>query len=225
MRMNGMSAAELVASIGEPDAAIDYGVDQFVAKRVQIDAFMARISELVPKQVLLLNFLPELRSIADAFMDGYRTVSADRDVSDDIPDCPEIDPGDLRLRTINPRGTDDLPVNVPVALYRDGNTYTRVYCWGETTLDVMYNGLRRAGPTTEEILRNPLQRSRVDPGCDLNILPESMHDHSSLRATGVWPVQRGDFVIFLRYCSACDAALQRKYEIGPCKIEAPWGIG
>ncbi|WP_149443312.1 hypothetical protein [Mycolicibacterium sp. P9-22] len=227
-----MTAAELVASIDLPDATVDYGVDQFVAKRMQIDAFMARIAELAPWRVLIPSFLPEIRHIADGFMDDYRTVSADRDVWRDIPDCPDVDPGDdMSLRTHDPRGGDGLPENVPIALYRDGTVFHRVYCWGSVTLDDVYDGLCKTGPTKDEINRNPLQRRHPDPGCDLHILPEAAHRISSsrepspFRATSVWPIQRGDFVILLRTCSACVRALFQKYEIGPCAIEVPWGIG
>lgn len=233
MRLNGMTAAELVASLDVPDATIDYGVDQFVAKRMQIDAFMAQIAELAPWKVLIPNFLPEIRYITDGFMDDYRTVSADRDVWRDIPDCPDVDPGDdMSLETHDPRGADGLPENVPIALYRDGTVFHRVYCWGDETLGGVYEGLCKTGLAQDEINRNPLQRRRPDPGCDLHILPEAVHRFSSssrepspFRATGIWPIQRGDFVIFLRTCSACVGALFHDYEIGLCAIEVPWGVG
>lgn len=224
MESNGMTAADLVASIDVLDASLDYQVDQRLALIGDVDAFMAAVADVQPAFVLLPNFLPELRNVADGFMEDYRAVSASADVWRDLPYGAVIDAGDLNLKDHNPPELDGLPVNVPIALYRDRNVFHRVYCWGEATLETVHRELQRPLWVTDLNSRD-FRKRLPDPGCDLHILPEAAHALSGSRATCIWPVQRGDFVIFLRTCSECVGALFQKYEIGRCKIELPWGIG
>ena len=220
-----MTATEHVDSLETNWPAIEFKVDQRLAVAGEVDAFMNRIAETVPWQALLPNFLPEVRNVLDGFMHDYRTVSASADVWCDLPYGAEIDPGDLRLETFDPRGAVGLPENVPVALYRHGNVFHRVYCWGTMTLDIVYDNLRNDSDSRQALLRNSLQRRLPDPGCDLHILPEAAHTLTNSRATGLWPIACGEHVVFLRFCTECIGALFQKYEIGQCKVETPWGIG
>ena len=170
----------------------------------------------------LISFLPSIREKAcGAMVHDYGLVFAS---DPDLPYGAYIDPGELTGHTHDPRGHGGLPVNVPISVYRNGNEIHRHFCWGDHSLDIV----------ADEVWK---LRSRT---CDLQILSPAFHESQSAASQvkiygmmeddsydgfgsfGVWPVDRGQFCYFLRYCLPCLGALMSKYEIGKCAVADPW---
>jgi hypothetical protein len=221
-----MTPAEHLAVLDVPDARVDYAVDQREAMAAEIDGFFARyLAERngCAWQLLLPSFLPEVREKrCGDFMEDYRAVFASEC---DLAYGEHIDTEPLTGVTRDPRGKVGLPVNVPIAVFRDQTTFHRVFCWGEVTLDAVLTELEKPRRITD--MNDPRFGKRLpDPGCDLCVLPESVHAMTKslpgMGADGIWPIAHGDFVIFLRYCSPCIGALFDKYKIGKCSVVNPW---
>lgn len=216
-----MSPVAHLAALDVTDAAIDSRVDQREAMASEIDAFFARYLERTgcAWQLLLPSFLPEVRDKrCGDFMEDYRAVFASEC---DLPYGEHIETTPLNGQTHDPRGKAGLPVNVPIAVFRDQTTLHRVYCWGEVTLDGVLAELEKPSRVTD--LNDQRFGKRLpDPGCDLCVLPETVHAMGFAPANGIWPIPHGDFVVFLRYCEGCIGALFEKYAVGKCAVINPW---
>lgn len=228
-----MTAEQHVDGLSVSDVAVDSMVDQREAMNLEIDGFMADYVQKTGNQqhLLLPPFVKELRHARNRLAEATRlTFVSGIDDSETlggqyISDATAVT--GLSGHTVDPRGADGLPVNVPIAVYRDRTELTRVFCWGEITLESVLAGLT-APRRVMDVNRADFGKRLPDPGCDLHILPESVHNAPpSNRATNIWPMPAGEFVYFLRYCNGCYGALIERYGIGKCGIWNPEieGIG
>ncbi|MCZ0731860.1 hypothetical protein [Mycolicibacterium iranicum] len=228
-----MTAEQHIDAMNLPNPAVGSMVDQREAMNLVIDRFMADYVRNTGNfhHLLLSPIIKEIRHARYRLAEATRrTFASDIEESEMlggqyISDATAVT--GLIGHTVDPRGSDGLPVNVPIAVYRDGTELTRVFCWGEVTLESVFAGLTQPRYVMD-MSRSDFGKRLPDPGCDLQILPESLHNMTqSNLATNIWPMPAGDCVYFLRYCNGCYGALVERHGIGKCGIWNPEteGIG
>ena len=228
-----MTVEQHIDTLDTPDPALDSMVDQREKMNSQTDDFMADYverTENVP-HLFLPYFVKEVRHARFRLAQDYRATFASAIDSAELPAAQKFS-RPYTPRTIDPRGADGLPENVPIAVYRDRTELTRVYCWGELTLEKVFAELT-APRWISDMNRSDFGKRLPDPGCDLRILSPAIHvtnensNFSSTSANSIWPIPAGEFVYFLRYCTPCYGALIEHHGIGKCGVWNPEteGIG
>ncbi len=218
---------QLDARLDEPDILVGARVDRNIAALDEISDFIRRVASA--RQQMLYGAVPEVRHRCDEIMDESRQVFAS--CNGDIDGSPNVRAVRRPITHDSRRRAGDLimPTHVPIALWRDGYDFHRQYCWGhsDSSLDAAYETVNRLPrPRAEHDLEN-------SGGCDFTFIPRKYHrtvarlssdgDLVGLNAPlSVWPIQRGDQVLMLKICGACDDALTDKYQIGKSEILHPW---
>ena len=209
-----MSPAQHVAALERSDPARDSVAERHDAARREVDDY---VSTLPDWQQLIPHRLGELMGITEQIMADYR-VTYTADLNGELPYGDEV-LSDYEPMTVTPTYTPDPPGPVPVGLFRSDidstPTLERHYAYGSRTLPM--------------IAADALAATRRDRGCDLlMITPMGLHDSITKQSSrSVWPIGRGEFVVFVRYCSECLGALFQKYEVAVqnCRIETPHRVG
>lgn len=221
---DAMTASEHIDFLSVPVPALDAAADQLltavdtVRTFCEVNAFRTQLWW----PVNLLSFLPAIRETAcGAMVHDYGLVFA----SDcDLPYGAYIDPGELTGYTHDPRGHDGLPVNVPIAVYRHGNEIHRHFCWGDHSLEIVAEQIRKlpAKHCDVQMLSPAFHASQANVSRDVIRSMIEGDSYVGFGSFGVWPIDRGQFCYFLRYCLPCLGALMAKYEIGKCAVADPW---
>lgn len=207
-----LTAHNLIKSLEISDPARDSVAERHDAARAEVDRYLYGLPDW---QQLLAPRLGEVMAITERIAGESRTANAS-DPSDELP-YGAIVASDLAPVTVAPPYTPDPPGPCPVGLFRSNlngePTIERHYAYGSRTLS--------------DIADDAVEAARTERGCDLRMItPSGLHDSVTYKSSRfVWPIGRGEYVVFLRYCSECLGALFAKYGVGKCEISQPWRIG
>ena len=209
-----MSPAQHMAALERTDPARDSVAERHDAARAEVDAYLSTLPDW---QQLVPYRLGEVMATTAQIMTGYRATYT-CDLNGQLPYGDEI-LSDYTPNTVTPSYTPDPPGPVSIGLFlsnpNGSPTLERHYAFGSRTLPM--------------IAADALAATRRDRGCDLRTLgPMGLHDSITKQSSrSVWPIGRGEFVVFVRYCSGCLGALFQKYAVAVqnCRIETPYRVG
>lgn len=221
---DALTATEHIDGLLLDTPGLDSAADQLLTAMESVRDFCEREAATTQQwwRVNLLSFLPEIREkVCGAMASDYRVVFAS---DPDLAYGTFVDPGDLTGHTYDPRGQTGLPVNVPIAVFRHGNEVHRHFCWGEHSLGIAADEIRKLRSNTcdLQILSPAFHQSQATASSEVVSMMMGDDSYDGFGSFGVWPVDRGQFCYFLRYCLPCLGALMAKYEIGKCAVADPW---
>lgn len=233
---DAMTAEQHIAKLAVPDLARDSAAERHNAVVAEITDFTENFAQSHGYWMAMIPWVfPVVRDLTERLATDARAVFAS-DPSDDLPYGATIyDDAMPYGATIAPDYCPDPPTAVPVVLFRrnqivrtakmDPATGKPIPAVTVETIERHYAFGSRSLP---DITAEALQYTRDEKGCDLRLFAGGGELHDSMTKGSsryVWPIAHGEHLVILRYCSECIGTLFDRAQVGPCKIETPWGIG
>ena len=233
---DAMTANEHIAALAVPDIARDTAAERHGAVVAEITDFTENYAQAHGYWMAMIPWVfPVVRDLTERLATDARAVFAS-DPSGELPYGAAVyDDAMPNSATIAPDYCPDPPTAVPVVLFRR-NQIVRPAKMDPTTgklipatvVDSIERHYAFGSATLPDITAEALEFARDEKGCDLRLFAGGgeLHDSLTKRSSRyVWPIAHGEHLVILRYCSECIGTLFDRAQIGPCKIETPWGIG